>query len=192
MASNERQSLVTLGARPRADVIYEALLGLVVLGGAWWVLDGIFRTPDLAKNLSAGANALVKMAIGAVVIAIAGFLIVQTLVLNGRFGLIYGLVRDDAVYLATPEGVAGSRSKRLLCDGSVTMAMRTDSGTRGSSSTPATRARFESGGSKIVVVVNAPVGEPGVAQASIRAWLEGHGVKVEEVPYPTKGTTSAS
>lgn len=192
MANGERKSLVTLGERPRADVNYEVVLGLVVLGGAAWTLDGLISVPSLAKNLGAGGNALIKVAIGLVVVAISAFLMFQTVSLNGRLGFVHGLVRDGAVYLATPGGLVGFRRKRLLCDGTVTMALRTDSSARGSSSTPATRMRFESGGSTLIAVVSAPVGEPGTAAASVRAWLEAHEIKVKEVPYPSKGTTATS
>ncbi len=192
MANHERQSLVKLGDRPRADVLYEALLGLVVAGGMAWILEGIITAPSFAENVGAGGNVLIKSILGAIVVGVAVFLGLQTIILNGRLGFVHGLVRGDVVYLAAPEGLAGIRSKRLRCDGTVTMAMRTDAGTRGSSSTPATRARFESGGSKLGVVVNRTVGEPGEAQAAIRGWLEGHGVKVDEVPWPSKGTATTT
>jgi hypothetical protein len=192
VANRERQSLVVVGARPRADVIYEVLLGIVVVGGAGWIIEGLAGTPPLTKSVGAGGNAAIKGALALVVVAIAGYLLVQAMILNGRLGLVYGLLRDGAVYLAAPEALLGSRRKRLLCDGTVTVALKTDSGARGSSSTPATRVRFEFGGAALVVQVSAPVGEPGAAQASIRAWLEAHGISVKDVPYPTRGIPAAS
>ena len=45
----------------------------------------------------------------------------------------------------------------------VTVAVRTDEKSRGSSSTPSTRIRLECGGARLVVQVSAPVGEPGEA-----------------------------
>lgn len=192
MANQERKSLVVLGKRPRLDFTYEILLVLVAIGGTWWILAGIGGAPALAKGLDAGANAVIKGIICAGVVLLAAYLVAQTFLLNGHFGLVYGLVRDGSVYLAAPEGLVGSRKKRLLCDGAVTMAVRTDSTTRGSSSTPSTRFRFESGGERLVVQAGAPVGEPGVAQAAIRAWLEAHGIKVKDVPYPTPGAPAVS
>jgi hypothetical protein len=142
--------------------------------------------------MGAGGNALVKGLISLVVILIGGYLVAQTLLLNGRFGVLYGVVRGDVISLAAPEGLVGSRSRRLVCDGSVTVAVRTDAKSRGSSSTPSTRIRLESGGARLVVQVSAPVGEPGEALESIRAWLKARGIKVKEVPYPSKGTAATS
>ena len=190
MANSERKSLVVLGKRPRLDFTYEILLVLVAIGGAAWIIDGIAKAPALASGLDAGGNAALKGIIDVGVILLAAYLLAQTFLLNGRFGLVYGLVRDGSVYLAAPEGLVGSRKRRLLCDGSVTMAVRTDARTRGSSSTLSTRFRFESGGGSLVVQAGAPVGEPGVAEASIRSWLKGHGISVKDAPYPARKPAS--
>jgi hypothetical protein len=172
--------------------MFEILLVLVALGGAAWIIQGISNAPPIASGLGEGGNAVLKglMCVGVVLIAVV--LMGQTFVLNGRFGLVYGLVRDGTVYLAAPEGLVGFRKKRLLCDGTVSMAVRTDSTTRGSSSAPATRFRFESGGAALVVQAGAPVGEPGEAQAAIRAWLEAHGISVKDIPYPARGPATAA
>jgi len=192
VANSERKSLVVLGKRPRLDFTYELLLVLVTIGGAGWIIRGIGDAPAIASGLDAGGNSALKGIIDAGVVLLAAYLLVQTFLLNGHFGLVYGLVRDGAVYLAAPEGLVGSRKRRLLCDGPVTMAVRTESRTRGSSSTRSTRFRFESGGASLVVQAGAPVGEPGEAEASIRSWLKAHGVSVKDVPYPTRGTPAAS
>jgi hypothetical protein len=192
VANSERKSLVVLGKRPRLDFTYEILLVLVAIGGSAWIIRGIGDAPALASGLDAGGNAVLKGIICAAVVLLAAYLLEQTFLLNGRFGLVYGLVRDGAVYLAAPEGVIGSRKKRLLCDGTVTMAVRTDSTTRGSSSTPSTRFRFESGGGLLVVQSGAPVGEPGEAEAAIRSWLKAHGISVKDVPYPARGPAPAA
>lgn len=192
MENRERKSLVVLGKRPRLDITYEVLLVLVAIGGSGWIILGIGDTPALASGLGAGGNAVLKGIICAAVVLLAAYLLAQTFLLNGHFGLVYGLVRDGSIYLAAPEGLVGSRKKRLLCEGSVAMAVRTDSTTRGSSSTPSTRFRFESGGALLVVQSGAPVGEPGEAQAAIRAWLESHGIRVDEVPYPARRPAAAA
>jgi hypothetical protein len=186
VANSERKSLVVLGKRPRLDIIYEVLLVLVAIGATAWIIAGIGDAPALASGLGDGGNAVLKGIICAAVVAFAAYLLAQTFLLNGHFGLIYGLVRDGSVYLAAPEGLVGFRGKRLLCDGSVTMAVRTDTRTRGSSSTLSTRFRFESGGERLVVQAGAPVGEPGEAEAAIRAWLKAHGIAVKDVPYPPR------
>jgi hypothetical protein len=186
VANRERKSLIVLGKRPRLDITYEVLLILVTIGGTAWIISGIGNAPALASGLDAGGNAVLKGIICAGVVLLAAYLLAQTFLLNGHFGLVYGLVRDGSVYLAAPEGLVGSRKKRLLCDGSVTMAVRTDSTTRGSSSTRSTRFRFESGGARLVVQSGAPVGEPGEAEAAIRSWLEAHGISVSEVAYPAR------
>ncbi len=192
MANRERKSLVVLGKRPTMDITYEVLLVLVTVGGSWWVIAGISNAPALASGLDEGGNAVLKGVISVAVVLLAAYLLAQTFLLNGRFGLVYGLLRDGAVYLAAPEGLVGSRRKRLLCDGSVTMAVRTEPHTRGSSSTLSTRFRFESGGERLVVQAGAPVGEPGEAEASIRSWLEAQGISVTEVPYPARGPATAA
>ena len=186
MANSERKSLVVLGKRPRLDFTYEILLVLVTIGGVAWIIGGIAAAPPLASGLDAGGNAALKGLIDVGVVLLALYLLAQTFVLNGRFGLVYGLVRDGSVYLAAPEGLVGSRKRRLLCDGAVTMAVRVESRTRGSSSTLSTRFRFESGGASLMVQAGAPVGEPGEAEAAIRSWLKGHGITVKDVPYPTR------
>ena len=168
MANRERQSLVTVGDRPRLDVIYETLLWLVALGATFWIIQGLMSAPPISEGMGAGGDALVKGLISFVVILVGGYLVAQTLLLNGRFGVLYGVVRDDVVSLAAPEGLVGSRSRRLVCDGPVTVAIRADEKSRGSSSTPSTRIRLECGNARLVVQVSAPVGEPGEALASIR------------------------
>lgn len=192
MANRERQSLVVVGERPRLDVIYETLLWLVALGATVWIIQGLVSAPPISEGMGAGGDALVKGLISFVVILVGGYLIAQTLLLNGRFGVLYGVVRDDVVSLAAPEGLVGSRSRRLVCDGPVTVAVRMDEKSRGSSSTPSTRIRLECGDARLIVQVSAPVGEPGEVVASIRAWLKGHGIKATEVPYPSKGTVATS
>ncbi len=192
MANRERKSLVVLGKRPTMDITNEVLLVLVTVGGSWWVIAGISNAPALASGLDEGGNAVLKGVISVAVVLLAAYLLAQTFLLNGRFGLVYGLLRDGSVYLAAPEGLVGSRRKRLLCDGSVTMAVRTEPHTRGSSSTLSTRFRFESGGERLVVQAGAPVGEPGEAEASIRSWLEAQGISVTEVPYPARGPATAA
>jgi hypothetical protein len=191
VAIRERKSLVVLGKRPRLDIIYEVLLVLVTIGGTAWIIIGLGNAPALASGLDAGGNAVLKGIICAGVVLLSAYLLAQTFLLDVHFGLVYGLVRDASVYLAAPEGLVGSRKKRLLCDGSVTMAVRTNSTTRGSSSTRSTRFRFESGGGLLVVQAGAPVGEPGEAEAAIRSWLEAHGISVKDVPYPARKPEAA-
>lgn len=191
MANRERQSLVAVGPRPRLDVIYETLLWLVALGSTFWIIQGLLSAPPISKGMGAGGDALLKGLISLVVILVAAYLVSQTLLLNGRFGVLYGVVQGDVISLAAPEWFAGSRSRRLVCGKSVKVAVRMDAKSRGSSSTPSTRIRLESGDARLVVQVSAPVGEPAEVLASIRAWLKPHGITVKEVPYPSKGSAAA-
>jgi hypothetical protein len=192
VANRERQSLITVGPRPRLDVIYETLLWLVALGAVAWIIQGLMSAPAFSEGMGAGGDALIKGLIVLVVILVGGYLVAQTLLLNGRFGVLYGVVKGNVISLAAPEGLVGSRARRLVCDGAVTVAVRMDAKPRGSSSTPSTRIRLECGGARLVVQVSAPVGEPREILASIRAWLKSHGISATEVPYPSKGTAATS
>ncbi len=189
MAKAERTSLVTTGERPRIDVIYETILGLVVLGAAAWILLSI-RDAIASTELSEGTGVLIQVVAWIAVPIVGAVLVLQTLTLNGRFGVLYGVRRGDEVFLSAPEGLVGFRSKRLSCAGTVEIGVRTDDRSRGSTSTPATRVLAVCDGEELRVHVSAPVEDLGEVRASIRSWLESNGVKVKEIRYRGKNATT--
>jgi len=185
MSKAERTSLVTTGKRPRVDLIYETLMGLVVLGAAGWILLSI-RDAIESTEISEGTGVLIQVAAWIIVPIVGAVLALQILALNGRFGVLYGVRRGDEVYLAAPEGLVGFASKRLACSGTVEIGVRTDDRSRGSTSTPATRVLAVCGDQELRVQVSAPIEDLGAVRASIRSWLESNGVKVKEIRYRGK------
>ncbi len=191
MLQAERTSLVPTGKRPRLDLLYEGLLGLVALGAVGWILISIDDAVT-STELSSAAGSLIKVAAWIIVPLIAAYLVLQTFALNGRFGVLYGVRRGDQVYLSSPEGLIGMSKHRLLCEGTVEIAVRTDDKSRGSTTTPATRILVVCDGAELRVQVTAPVEDLDEVRASIRVWLEANGIRVKEIAYRGRNATPAA
>ena len=190
MLRGKRTSLVRPGDHPRIDTVYETMLMLVVLGASAWILFGI-RDAVRASEMTAGAALAVMVVAWVVVAAIALPLALQALLLNGRFGVLYGVEGEDGPYLSAPDGLVGFQKKRVRCEGTVEVGIAKDDRGRGSSSTPSTRILVVSGESELRIQVSAPIEDPDSAVASIRSWLEEQGLTTKKIAYRRRGESPA-